>query len=286
MPPATPQPAPNNQPAPAAPQWPTPPAMPPTPSPVSTEQPAFSLGAPGAPAGQQPQPTPPAPDPNEPPAWAKQFMTDIDERLNDFETQIAPPEPGAPIGSTGQPQPGQPQAPAQSELMARNPQSWADVENFVNEKIQQGVQSGIQGFQNDIQTQAQQEQKAKQEVDQALDAAVANLEQQGYLPPIANPNDSNDPGRVARRELYGVAAKLGTTDLNAVATTVLPVYHAQGKMYDPITDSLIDANPAVPGRQAPIGSSTATTGMGPNRPTYEQIHKARSLTELRERAGV
>lgn len=275
----------NNNPAPTnpnpAPQWGTPPAMPPAvPNAVPdlNPQPAFDLGTP-APAAPPAPATPPAAE--EPPAWAKQFISGIDERFNDLESKLTPEpptsaDPNAPIGGA---------PPTASELAALNPKSWEDVDKYVQTKVQEGVQAGIQQFQGEL-TQAQKDAKAAEDaVNKELDAAVDALQNEGFLPPISNPNDSNDPGRVARRELYGVAAKLGTTDLAAVAKTVLPTYHQQGKMYDPITDSLIDYNPRQPGAQAPIGSSVTTTGAGGNKPTYEEIHKARSFSELRARAG-
>ena len=232
-----------------------------------------------------PQPTtqPPAPA-DDVPKWAKDFMGSIDERFTNLEStlqeEITEPtaDPNAPVGAPAS------QTPA-SELEQMQPRGWADVEKFVNEKINQGVQQGIEGFQAGLQQQNTQEQAAQARVDKELDDAVDSLESKGLIPPVQNPNDRNDAGRAARRELYGAAAKLGTTNLEQVYNLTLAPLHAQGKMYDPVTDSLLDY-PTQPGAAAPIGSSTATTGQQSNLPSYKDIHAARSFTELRERAGL
>lgn len=266
---------------PAAPAAPTNPApgtvVTPTAPPVAdpSDPVPFEFGTPTAPP---PEPTPAAPA-DEVPSWAKQFMGSIDERLNKFEGALQEEPAGdQPIGA--------PAPPAQSELAARNPQGWEDVDKYVSEKIQQGVQQGIEGFTNNLHQQNEQAQQAEAKVNQELDAAVDALQSEGLIPAIQNDNDRNDPGRVYRRELYGAAAKLGTTNLREVALLTLKPLHDQGKLYDPISDSVIDYNAPVPGANAPIGSSTTSTGFGPQVPTYEQIHKARSLSELRERSGV
>lgn len=235
----------------------------------------FSLGTPG----EIPQPAP-APAADDMPAWAKSFVSSVEEKISGIEAAItaeptAPIDPNAPIGT----------APT-SELAKLNPQSWEQVDNYVGEAIQKGVQQGIQEFTQSLQDKNDQAKQANDQVNAELDAQVADLERTGALPPITNPNDRNDPGRIYRRELYGAAAKLGTTDLKAVATLTLAPLHAQGKMYDPISDSTIDYSPAIPGAQAPIGSSTATTGMNTGAPSYADIHKARSFDELRARAGI
>lgn len=259
----------------------------PAPSVNDPSQPApFSLGTPS----EQPQQPQQQPQKEEVPEWAKQFMGSVDEKFTNLESKLTeepgqPTDPNAPIGS--QPQQGQQQTP-QSELAQINPKNWEDVDKYVNTKIQQGVEQGIQGFTQDLQNQNEQAEDAKAKVDSELDQQVDSLQSEGVLPAIQNPNDRNDPGRIARRELYGAAAKLGTTDLKTVATMVLAPIHQQGKMYDPISDSYIDYQPQqqVPGANAPIGSSSTTTGQSSNQPSYQDIHKARSLTELRERAGL
>lgn len=239
----------------------------------------FSLGTPGE---QTPAPVAPAADTV--PAWAQQFMTRMDERLNGLESAItADPTPSTQSAAS---QPIGTPAPTESELQRRNPQSWADVDAYVAEQVQSGVQRGIQEFTQSLQDQNAAAQRAKEQVDAELDAQVASLETAGLLPPISNPNDRNDPGRVYRRELYGAAAKLGTTDLKAVAEVTLKPLHDQGKLYDPVSDSIIDYNAPIAGANAPIGSSTTTTGATPGGPSYADIHKARGFDELRARAGL
>lgn len=268
------QPAPQSQPAPTEPIVPT--NIEPTPGP-------FEFGM----VGDQPAtPTTPAPAPapaagDDVPAWAKEFMTSIDERFTGLESTLTPPQPapGAPVGSTA-PQP------TGSELAARNPQSWEDVDRYVNEQIQKGVQAGIQGFQEQSAAAVQADNQAKEEVNRELDTAEKDLERNGLLPPIQNPSDRNDPGKVARRELYGAAVRLNTTDLNAVATMYLKPLHDKGQMYDHETGSVITANAPQPGATSPIGSSSASTGVSGGGPDYKTIRQARSFNELRDRAGM
>ena len=147
------------------------------------------------------------------------------------------------------------------------------------------MQSGLEGYQKAGQQAQQEAEKAQAQTNKEFDDMESALQSEGHLPSIINSNDRNDPGRVARRELYGYAAKLGTTDLRAVATGPLAQFHQQGKMYDPISDSMLDYSQPQPGASAPIGSSTATTGFQTNTPSYADIHKARSFDELRARAG-
>ena len=160
------------------------------------------------------------------------------------------------------------------------------MDNYVGEAIQKGVEEGIKGFTENIQAENKRAQEDNARVNADLDAQVDALQAAGMVPAIQNPNDRNDPGRIYRRELYGAAAKLGTTDLKAVAELTLAPLHAKGQMYDPISNSIIDYNPNIPGANAPIGSSSATTGISANAPNYAEIHKARSMDELRERAGM
>lgn len=267
---------PNQQPVGAPAPAPAPAPQPAAPVMDPSSPPPFSLGTPG----EQPQPAPAPAPADEMPAWAQSFVTQVSEKITGLEATIGQPA-AAPVGE----QPIGAPAPT-SELAKRNPQSWEDVDSYVNEAITNGVQRGIQEFTQSLQDSNAQAVQAQQAVDAELDAQVSDLEKAGALPPITNPNDRNDPGRIYRRELYGAAAKLGTTDLKAVATLTLAPLHAQGKLYDPVSDSVIDYAAPQPGATAPIGSSTATTGMNTGAPSYADIHKARSFDELRARAGI
>lgn len=127
-------------------------------------------------------------------------------------------------------------------------------------------------------TKAQFESDLEKQFDALADEAVAK----GFLPSVTDDSNFNDPGKVARRELFGFAAKLGSTNLVDVAEN-LKALHDNGQRYDVQTQKLVIDRPQNPGRFAPVGSSSARTSGPTGQMDYKTLHTT-SLEMLGKRA--
>ena len=97
----------------------------------------------------------------------------------------------------------------------------------------------------------------EQRIDQYLDGQIDQLVKDNKIPAIKDANDPNDPGKVARKELFGLGVEYGSTNL--------------AKMAD-LRDKLNGKSPA--GADAPIGTSTKTTTTNTKSPDYKYIHES------------
>jgi hypothetical protein len=123
---------------------------------------------------------------------------------------------------------------------------------------------------------------AEKEWDNKFEQEAAQAVKDGYLPEVVNPKDHNDPGNAARRDLFGFAHFMGTTDLLKIAETV-KMYNQSGKHFDVDQSKWIQSEYRVPGKFAPIGSSsnrTSTPGQGIS---YKELHNS-SLDRLLQKA--
>lgn len=109
------------------------------------------------------------------------------------------------------------------------------------------------------QKQIQDQSKAEEaRIDQYLDTQIDQLVKDGKIPAIKDEADPNDPGRVARKELYNLGVEYESTNL--------------AKMAD-LRDKLNGKSPA--GADAPVGSSTkTTTSNNKSTPDYKYIHES------------
>lgn len=98
-----------------------------------------------------------------------------------------------------------------------------DVDKMIDTKLQ-AQQAQAQQVNSQMQAQEQQNQ-------QYIDTTVGQLRNAGYLPPVENQFDANDPGRQAENELLGYAISLGSTDLVRTAQE-LKFRHDAGFKYD------------------------------------------------------
>jgi DNA segregation ATPase FtsK/SpoIIIE-like protein len=102
----------------------------------------------------------------------------------------------------------------------------------------------------------------ERELDEQLDRDMDSLERAGYLPKRSNPNDYNDPGETARRELLSRAAYLETPNLAAIADELTQmhrnnvIWSAEKKSWESAENTL---HP-LPGKYAPVGNSSTTSG--------------------------
>ena len=90
---------------------------------------------------------------------------------------------------------------------------------------------------------------------------METLERAGYLPTRNNPNDYNDPGVIARRELLSRAAYLETPALDKIADE-LTMAHRNNQIWNPerkTWDSAEGTMHPLPGKYAPVGNSSTTS---------------------------
>ena len=242
---------------PIVPQYPTPPPMPPQPAPAPVPpapgQPAAPVAPPAAPPVPDPnaipiglpqQPAPaPAPQPGEQvPAWAQEVI--------DAAAQIKASQSGQPAPGTvpaGAPAPGQP--------AEWKPNDWTDVDRRIEERAQQLFQQGMTQLQSQQQAQAEAEQQALAEADRAIDASLDQLRATGYLPPITDASNREDPGVAAQRELIAYTIAQGTDDLTKTAP-VLYALHQSGYFFDLQQNKLVRRGSQTAAAQAPVAGAT------------------------------
>ena len=110
---------------------------------------------------------------------------------------------------------------------------------------------------------AQEEQRAMDEAsNKVFDRQIADLEKSKRLPKVEDPNNLEDPGVVARKELFNLGLEYRSADLVAMAN---------------LRDKIKSIKPS--GSEAPVGSSNRTTNTSTKRPDYGELHN-KSIDEL------
>ena len=164
------------------------------------------------------------------------------------------------------------------------PKNWDDFPTLVETKAKEIVEQTLKE-KEDAKVQTEQNQLNEQKrIDTDIDTNVSRLEAEGKIPKIVNADNVDDPGRSFRRELYGLASKMETLNLDMVSET-LNTMHKQGIHYDFKANKWLRASMPNPGQNVPVGSSNSSGGGVVEGPGYDTIHKARSLSELARRAG-
>lgn len=190
------------------------------------------------------------------------------------DAQANPPAPVAPAPATPEPQPD-----------AWAPKSWNEFPEKAKEVAKEVVKEELESL--TAAERAEQERIAAESkaIDDEIETATEDLVKKGKLPPVVDPNDPNDQGKVLRRELYGLAAKMDTMNLEMVADTMNQL-HKQGVHYDFKSSQWLRQGSNA-SQNAPVGSSNMGGGMASEGGgDYQVIHKARSLGELARRAGM
>ena len=186
-------------------------------------------------------------------------LTSITDRLDSFEGKIeTPPEPTPPTVEGWQ------------------PKTWEDFPKLVGEKateIANSIYDERLRLSNEMADKVRKDQEASQKgIDAELDTIVTELTKSGKLPEVKNADDVNDPGRLAQKELYGLAVHYNSHDLRAIAE-LKDNLHQAGYSYDVMAKKVIRSSPAPYGKMAPVSSSQRATEGG-RKPTYEDIHKS------------
>jgi len=212
--------------------------------------------------------TPPAPDFTDQFSDLKESLesikTDLTTRLDEIEERTKPPEP------TPEPEKWE-------------PKDWSDVPAKAKEIAEQVADEKLTAYQEEQKKAAQETADKQAAIDKEIDDAIVKLETDNRLPKVENPDNTDDKGRVARRELLGFAAKMETLNLDK-AMEALEKFHEQGIAYDYKSTTFVKTEPAPAGQSAPVGSSSKTTESS-GKPTYDDIHKAPSLDALIRKFG-
>jgi hypothetical protein len=191
----------------------------------------------------------------------------ITERIGGLEEKLTPTEPEP------EPQPTE----------GWQPKTWDDIPKLVEEKGKEIAEQTL--AERDKANKEAEEARAAElkSIDVEFDRQLEELEDKGIIPKIVNAEDPNDPGRQARKELFGRAASLKTIDLISVGND-LHQLHENGLGYEPGTNKIIRSKPNVAGMNSPVGSSSSR-GYSGSKPSvsYKELHEARSMDELVER---
>ncbi|UOF78680.1 eukaryotic translation initiation factor 3 [Caudoviricetes sp.] len=201
----------------------------------------------------QPVVAPPAPAPA--PQLTPQPQPQIDPNLIPLTLPVPPaPQIPAPI-PTPTPTPAPQVINPRTAPQTFDPQDWGDVQKFIQDEAQRIANETITNAVSQQEADRAAEQESMRQADFAIDTAITQLTAQGYLPPIANPNDPNDPGKLAQTELFGYAISLGTDNLNAVAPNLYAL-HQSGYYYDTTKGALVRKGSQTVAAQAPISGAT------------------------------
>lgn len=195
----------------------------------------------------QPQPTP---TPQQPQAPAFDPNTFKQEVIDGVKAALQPQQPQAPTPTPA------PQNPNQPQYFTKNYDDWGvleqDTKNLVQDVVKEQINQ-ITQQNTDAQRQAEEQEKQNQQV---IDNTLTQLRGAGYLPPVSNQFDANDPGKQAENELIGYAVYLGTTDL-AKAAQELKFKHDTGLRYDYQTKQFVstgapqESGPSIFGNNLP-----------------------------------
>lgn len=116
------------------------------------------------------------------------------------------------------------------------------------------------------------EERSKAAIDEQIDTQINELENNGVLPKIKNPDDPSDEGKQSRTELLGYAIHLDSPNLSAVADA-LKVAHESGRYFDYKTRKFLRKESTAYGEKSPVGTSSGVAG-GSGGLSYETLHKA------------
>jgi len=169
------------------------------------------------------------------------------------------------------------------------PSTWDDIPKLVQTEAARIAEETLKKRDQQFEQQEQRRVNDEAALEAEIDNSLRQLEQSGYLPPVRNPNDYNDAGVSARRELLGAASTLGTPDLDQVANTLTQL-HRQNMVFDTNTKTYISAEDSLaplPGKFAPVGNSSVNAPSQFAGPTTAELRNRNmdDLVALAERRG-
>lgn len=273
-------PAPGAAPAAPAPYPQAPPA--PAPSPYMQQPgsfyppaPAPAAPAPMPPAPQQPQQYPGQPAPQQPTgAPASEYpIVPMPLQPTTMPQQAPMPDWAQDVIDAAQALQNQP---AGDDWPERG-QTWGEFRRAVQTEAAAIADAKIKEWQAEQAQATQQASAMTTAMNQQYDMAEMNLQQLGLLPAVTNPGDPNDPGRLAKRELYGYTIAMGGQGPENLmpAATALKALHDSGVYFDVQQNKLIRRGSQSAAAQAPIAGGAPVTGGpgqgGPAGPTQAQL---------------
>ncbi len=145
------------------------------------------------------------------------------------------------------------------------PKSWDEIPALIEErattKATEIFNAKVEEANNARNEAIKAEQVQKQQIDQEFEKTLVVLEKQGKIPAVKDPNNENDEGRTARRELFGLGIKYDSPNLIAMADLREQI-HNQGLAYDPNANNFVKITSSAPGKTAPVGSVRTTAPSG------------------------
>lgn len=133
---------------------------------------------------------------------------------------------------------------------------WNEVFEKAAEIADTKARETLENYLKDQKTQQEQTKAEEARIDQYLDTQVEGLVKDGKIPAIKDENDPNDPGRIARKEIYNLGVEYESTNLVKMAE---------------LRDKFNGKAPA--GADAPVGTSTKTTTNNSKGTDYKYIHE-------------
>jgi len=163
------------------------------------------------------------------------------------------------------------------------PGTWGEVEEKARQQAEEVVNQTLQSKEQEAEERRRAEEEARKVIDEEFDNQLASLEEKEIIPKVENERDNTDPGKLARREIFGYAAVLGTTNLVAVGEQ-LKREHEAGNQFDIESGQFIKVRSEAPGQNVPVGSSS-NRGGAQIKPglSYKELHDT-SMDEIIRRS--
>lgn len=151
------------------------------------------------------------------------------------------------------------------------PSTWDDIPKLVDEKATALFDKKLAEREAAEQAAVKAREDKDKAINEQFDKVLTELETAGKIPKVTNESDPADPGKQARKELYGIGVRFGTPDLKA-AMDIKEALAQAGQAFDPTTQKIIKVNPAPMGANAPVGSSSNSGANNSGGPDYKTIH--------------
>jgi hypothetical protein len=142
------------------------------------------------------------------------------------------------------------------------PTNWDEFYEGIDKIADKRAEDRFKAWQTEQQQQQQQIEQQTQIVNQQFNTVETQLTSMGLLPQIADPNNPNDPGRQAKKELYAYAVSLGGNSPESLgpAAATLKALHDQGYYFDTGQNKLVQRNSQTPNAYAPIAGASMSMG--------------------------
>lgn len=249
---------------------------PPPPQPVYQQPQAPAQQQPVAPQTPQYTQTPPQAQPQGP-----QPEYPIVAPVANQEAQV----PAWAAGLTQQVQTLQQQLEAQKQANQDNnewpdrPQSWGEMRKAIQTEADRIASEKMEAYKREQKAAEDQQAAVERDINQQIDNTIGQMRQVGYLPVVANPNDPNDPGKAAERELIAYTVAMGGTkpqDLMNAAPS-LKAHHDTGYFFDYTQKKLVRRGSQTAAAQAPIAGASPSIG---GTPTGQQGPSQKELATM------